>query len=170
MFQALEFYPELKAVRNHFQEIKEEILSLRSKMTYINDIRVNTDVWNIFPLLPEEEDRSIISEEIWKKNQLLAPKSTKLLSSIEALKAYSFSSLSVGGHILPHKHENKFVTAILCIQDGGNSYIIVEDEKKKFKNNQILVFDYTKEHEVYNKGNNDRIVLLMLLENRCLPL
>jgi aspartyl/asparaginyl beta-hydroxylase (cupin superfamily) len=168
MFQTLEFYPELKVVKNHFKEIKEEVLSLRSKMTYINDVRVDTDVWNIFPLLPEEEDRSVISEEIWKNNQLLAPKSTKILSSIEALKAYSFSSLSVGGHIRPHKHDNNFVTAILCIQDGGNSYIIVKDEKKNFKNNEILVFDYKQEHEVYNKGNNDRIVLLMLLENRCL--
>lgn len=165
-FQTLELYPELFAVNDHFEEIKEEVFSLKSKMFPISDHRVDSNVWNVFPLLPEEEDRIVIPDEVWKKNQLLAPKSTQILSSISGLKAYSFSSLKPKGHIRPHKHDNPYVTAILCIQDGGNSYIRVEGEKMQFQNRQILIFDYTKEHEVFNNGTEDRIVLLMLLDNR----
>ena len=114
VFQTLEVYPELQIISNHFDEIKEEVISLKSKMMYVNVIRVATNVWNILALLPEEEDRVAVPDQILKNNQLLVPKSTKLLSSIDTLKAYSFSSLSPGVHIRPHKHENSFVTAILC--------------------------------------------------------
>ncbi len=33
----------------------------------------------------------------------------------------------------------------------------------------MLVFDYRRTHEVYNGGNIDRIVALILLDNRRLP-
>lgn len=165
VFQTLEVYPELQIISNHFDEIKEEVISLKSKMMYVNDIRIATNVWNIFPLLPEE-DRVVFSEEVLREFQRLAPKSTEILSSIHTLKAYSFSSLSPGGHIRPHKHDNHYVTAILCLQDGGDSHIIVAGEKAQFKNGEIVIFDYTKEHEVFNNGKEDRIVLLMLLDNR----
>jgi aspartyl/asparaginyl beta-hydroxylase (cupin superfamily) len=168
MFQTLELYPELLEIKNHFKEIKDEVFSLNDKMFSIQDYRVNTNVWNVFPLLPEEEDRAIVSDEVWKKNQLLAPLTTSILSSISCLEAYSFSSLKPSGHIRPHKHENPYITASLCIQDGGDSYMVVNGIKSTFKTEEILIFDYTQEHEVFNNGTQDRIVLLMLLKNRCI--
>lgn len=168
VFQKLELYPELQKVLDNYEEIKEELFALKSKMICLNDVRVNKNVWNIFPLLPEEEDRIAFSEDVYKKNQLQAPKATKVLSSINSLKAYCFSSLSPKGHIRPHKHDNLNVTAILCFQDGGNSFIKVNGKKAKFKNKEFIIFDYTKVHEVFNNGLEDRIVLLMLLDNRLL--
>ncbi|WP_298315512.1 aspartyl/asparaginyl beta-hydroxylase domain-containing protein [uncultured Aquimarina sp.] len=166
MFQTSDLYPELIGIKQHLDSIKEEALLVRNQMSAIEDQRVELDVWNVFSLLPEEEDKVIVSDETWKTNQKLAPISTKILSEIEGLKAYAFSCLAPGGHIRPHKHNNPYVTAILCIQDGGDSYIKVEGEKKKFKNGEFIIFDYTKEHEVYNNGSSDRIVLLILLDNR----
>lgn len=166
VFQTLELYPELKEVKNSFKEIKEEAFSLKTKMFPLNDYRVSTNVWNIFPLLPEKEDRGLFSDEVWKKNQLLAPKTSKILSSIASVEAYMFSSLEPKGHIGLHKHENPFVTAALCLQDGGDSCIIVNGIKAPFRTGEVLIFDYTQDHEVFNHGIQDRIVLLMLLKNR----
>ena len=165
-FQTLDLYPELKGVIDHFDEIEKEGNSIRSQMTVLNDFRVETDVWNVFPLLPEEEDRVVIPESLWKHNQYLAPKTTELLSEIPSLLAYSFSSLRPKGHIGLHTHDNPYVTAILCLDDGGDSYIIVNGEKARFKTGETIIFDYRLEHEVFNKGTRDRMVLLMLLENK----
>lgn len=166
MFQTLDLYPELLEIKKHFKDIKEEVFSLQNKMLPIEDYRVETNVWNVFPLLPELEDRTVIPDEIWRNNQKLAPITTKLLSSIKPIEAYSFSSLNPSGHIRAHRHENACVTASLCLQDGGDSYIVVNGVKAAFKTNEILIFDYTQEHEVFNNGTQDRIVLLMLLKNR----
>jgi aspartyl/asparaginyl beta-hydroxylase (cupin superfamily) len=165
-FQTLERYPELQEVMQQFEAIRREALSLKSQMIPLNDERVDANVWSVFPLLPEEEDRVVIPEYLWKKNQRLAPKTTRILSSISSLLAYSFSSLKPNGHIRPHVHENPYVTATLCLQDGGDSYIVVNGEKAQFKSGEMIIFDYRQEHEVINLGTDDRVVLLMLLENR----
>lgn len=168
IFQPLDLYPELHTVTDHFEEIKAEARSLRTRMVPICDDRVDLNVWNIFPLLPEEEDRVVVPDTVWQENQKQAPKTTQILSGLGSLKAFIFSSLEPQGHIRLHKHDNPYVTAILCLQDGGNSYIVVNGEKKQFKTGEILIFDYTQRHEVFNKGTEDRVVLLMLLENRLL--
>lgn len=166
MFQELDLYPELLEIKKHFEDIKQEAFSLMDEMFSINDFRVESNVWNVFPLLPEVEDRSVVPDVIWKRNQQLAPLTTKLLSSIKSLEAYSFSTLKPSGHILPHVHENPYVTASLCLQDGGDSYMVVNGVKADFKTEDFLIFDYTQEHEVVNNGTQDRIVLLLLLKNR----
>lgn len=165
-FQLLDLYPELILIKEKFEEIKNEATSITSNMIQINDHRINKDEWFVFSLLPEMEDRPKVPTEMWMNNQLQAPVTTGLVCQLENVHAFAFSRLKPGGHIRAHQHQNPYVTAIFCIEDGGESYIQVEDEKRFFKNSEFIIFDYTKKHEVKNLGSKDRIVLLILLDNK----
>ncbi len=117
-------------------------------------------------MLPEDEDRQVLPHDTWCANRRLVPKTTEILAAVPALEAYAFSALKPNGHIRPHRHTNAFVTAALCLQHGGNSYIVVGGERRDYRDGELIIFDYTLEHEVFNLGSKERIVLLMLLDNR----
>lgn len=165
-FQSLDLYPELILIKDKFNEIKNEAISVTSDMMPINDHRINKDEWFVFSLLPEIEDRPKVPIEMWMNNQLQAPVTTEAVYQLENVHAFAFSRLNAGGHIREHQHQNPYVTAIFCLQNGGKSYIQVEDEKRFFKNSEFIIFDYTRKHEVKNLGMEDRIVLLILLDNK----
>lgn len=165
-FHPPELYPEINEIAAHFSVIRAEALAARAAMAVMEDNRVRPGVWHVLPLLPEEEDRSAIPEEVWRANRRLAPRSTAILSSIPGLKAFAFSSLAPGGHIQSHKHESPCVTAALCLQDGGDSYLLVAGERRDYRDGEVIIFDYTLEHEVFNLGDGERIVLLVLFDNR----
>lgn len=167
-FQLLDFYPELILIKEKFEEIKNEATSVALNMIPINDHRIGKDEWFIFSLLPEIEDRPKVPTEMWMNNQLHAPVTTGAVGQLENVHAFAFSRLRPGGYIRSHRHHNPYVTAIFCIEDGGESYIQVEDEKRFFKNSEFIIFDYTKKHEVRNLGLEDRIVLLILIDNKLL--
>lgn len=135
-------------------------------MTDIHDSRAGPGAWRVLALLPENEDRQVVPEGTWRANRRLVPKTTEILAAVPRLEAYAFSALEPNGHIRPHRHTNAFVTAALCLQHGGNSYIVVGGERREYRDGEMIVFDYTLEHEVFNRGPKERIVLLMLLDNR----
>jgi hypothetical protein len=167
-FHCLELYPELAEVSAQFDAIRTEILPLRSAMTEVTDDRVQPGAWRILPLLAEAEDRAAVPDQFCLANRRLAPRSAQILSAVPELHAYSFSALAPGGHIRLHRHRNPFVTAALCLQDGGASYIVVAGERQDFRTRETIIFDYTMEHEVVNLGPAERVILLMLLNNRML--
>lgn len=149
-----------------FEMIRDEALAARPAMTEIHDSRARAGAWRVLALLPENEDRQAVPEHTWRANRLRAPKTSELLAAVPGMEAYAFSALEPNGHIRPHRHTNAFVTAALCLQHGGNSYIVVAGERREYRDGEVIVFDYTLEHEVFNLGPDERIVLLMLLENR----
>jgi aspartyl/asparaginyl beta-hydroxylase (cupin superfamily) len=58
------------------------------------------------------------------------------------------------------------VNSLRQVNNSGNAFIRVNGESKYFKEGELIIFDYTKTHEVINNGLHDRMVLLMLLETR----
>ena len=167
-FHSPTLYPELATLQVHFAEIRAEALACRSSMIDIADGRAAPSAWHILPLLAEKEDRAVFSDAQCSANRLLVPCTLDILSAIPQLHAYAFSVLDPGKTILPHRHVNPFVTAAFCLQDGGDAYIAVNGERRAFHEKQIIIFDYTQEHEVVNNGTEERIVLLLLMNNRLL--
>lgn len=167
-FHSPTLYPELDILWLHFVEIRAEALSCRLSMIDIADGRTTPGAWHILPLLAEREDRAVFSDAQCAHNRLLVPRILEILSAIPDLHAYAFSVLDPGKKILPHRHVNPFVTAAFCLQDGGDSYILVNGERRDFHDKEIIIFDYTQEHEVINNGVQERIVLLLLMKNRLL--
>ncbi len=71
----------------------------------------------------------------------------------------AFSALGANSIIKRHKHDNPYVTAIVCLQAKGDVYIENGDEKRNLTEGKITVFDYTFEHEVINNSDVERVVL-----------
>lgn len=169
-FHSLTLYPELETLQIHFAQIRAEALACRSSMIDIADGRTAAGAWHILPLLAEKEDRAVFSDELCSHNRLLVPHTTEILSAIPNLHAYAISALDPGKKILPHRHVNPFVTAAFCLQNGGDAYLLVNGERCDFHDHEIVIFDYTQEHEVVNNGEQERIVLLLLMSNRLLAI
>jgi len=165
-FQSASRYPELLTVLKHFSQIHSDALAANEKQIAVNDSRIQSTAWQVLPLLVEPEDKTVMSDTLCQKNRRHTAATCAMLDAIPTIKAYAFSTLQPGGHILPHHHDNPFVTAMLCLQDGGDAFIRVNTEQKYFAQGEVIIFDYTQIHEVKNNGHEDRIVLLMLLENR----
>jgi len=166
VFQPLGWYPELHPIQQEWQVFRAEALGALPHMTFIRDHRVDGNSWKVLPLLPEAEDRSLISLEVSRRARELAPRTVAAVEGVANIQAYAISVLTAGGKIRAHHHHNRYVTATLCLQSGSESYISVAGERRDFRDGELLIFDYTLSHEVVNRGSEDRIVLLMLLDNR----
>jgi beta-hydroxylase len=164
--ESLDNYPELTNIQRHWKTIRDEAIVSRRFSIPILDGRSANGLWKVLPLKTEPEDQIVISDELCLKNRKVAPRTVELLESIHSVQAYSFSFLSSGGRIKPHRHQNPFVTASLCLQSGENSYMFVDGEQRNFQDGEFLVFDYRRLHEVANEGSSERISLLILLELR----
>ncbi len=150
----------------HFLQISADAFSVNKNRITVNGFRIQTTDWQVIPLREESEDHSGMNDDLCQKNRQHTAATCAMLDAIPTIKAYAFPTLQLGGHILPHRHDNPFVTAMLWLQGGGDTFIRVIREYMHFVQGGMIIFDYTQIHEVKNNGHKDRIVLLMLLDNR----
>lgn len=93
------------------------------------------------------------------------PETTRIMRKIPGLRTALFSIHEPGMLIEPHKG----VTAGICVAHMGlqipqkreNCAIRVENEIVHWEDGKAFVFDDTREHETWNKTDEDRIILLM---------
>lgn len=163
VFEDVGRYPELDPVIRSWETIRDEALTLTQLMSPVEDGRAALGDWLALPLLPEEEDRAVVPEPIWRANQALAPVTVSIVSSISIVECYALSLVRPGGVIRPHRHDREMVTASLCLQDGGDAHLIVDGQRRRYRSGELLAFDYRRLHEVVNAGPKARIVLLMLI-------
>lgn len=101
-----------------------------------------------------------------KNNCQLCPETTKLIEMIPGLTTAGFSSLAAGTHIKPHIGYSK--TVLRC-----HLGLIVPDEcalrvgtqTQNWQEGHCFIFDDTIEHEAWNYGDNNRIILLIDFKN-----
>ena len=95
-------------------------------------------------------------------NCRLCPETTKLVESIPGMTTATFSSLAPGTHIVPHKgYINTVLRCHLGLIVPDDCEIRVGHETKTWSEGKCLVFDDTEEHEVWNRSNIPRIILLI---------
>ena len=159
-------YPELEWVQLRWKEICEEGQRLRGEMIWIEDDRTQNRVWAFAPLQAEEQDRDGNLDRLSRAFRVKAPKTVKVLHEVPGVLAYGFSLLLSGGRIDSHAHSNPFVTAVLGLSVGDHCWLTVAGETKRIRPGEVLIFDYTLRHEVFNDSSEDRLVLLILLPNK----
>jgi ornithine lipid ester-linked acyl 2-hydroxylase len=96
------------------------------------------------------------------KNCELCPKTTELIETIPGLTTATFSSLTPGTHILPHKGYTDTVLRChlgLITPDGCG--LRVGNQTREWQEGKCLLFDDTIEHEAWNRGQAERIILLV---------
>lgn len=167
-FHDPKWYPALEGLIDHIPMLKAEAIEALNGMMYLADSRIRQQRWRVLPLLPEPEDAPVFPPAIVQDAQSKAPKTFQLLNGITGIDAFMLSALAPKATIGVHQHENPFVTAMLTLQCKGEAYILNNGERRDFVEGEIIVFDYTMMHEVVNNSDEERIVLLMLLENALL--
>jgi aspartyl/asparaginyl beta-hydroxylase (cupin superfamily) len=155
-------YPQLARVEEKWPAIRDEARIVLDTLGHL----LSSDSSYILPLVPEVEDRSLFPDEIYARARQLAPLTTEIVGNLPGVIAFAFSRLARGKHIPEHEHWNPYLVAILCLQGGGQSHIIVGGQRRDFEDGKTILFDYTVPHQSKNEGEQDRIVLLMMIDPR----
>jgi aspartyl/asparaginyl beta-hydroxylase (cupin superfamily) len=120
--------------------------------------------WKIFPFF---------AFDLWvEDNCRKCPKTYKFLKGIKGLRLATFSKLSPGMKLKPHRgwasHSNYVIRCHFGLVVPEGCYVSVSDEEKEMKKYhkkfEWLIFDDSKTHYAENKSKNDRIVLILDIE------
>ena len=158
-----EIYPFLSSLKDNRKSIREETIQVAKekwKMWPEKHLYHQEKEWSIFPFF---------GFDVWvDENCAKCPRICRILKQIPGLKTAILSKLSPGTILTPHHGWKDLSNYVLrChygIVSNNDCFIVVENEKQKIVENEIVVFDDSKEHYAINNGNNDRIVLLLDIE------
>ena len=157
-------YPELEILKKNKNKIKEEYIKNTSyelwkkwPERYLYD---GEDNWNIIP---------IYGFGIWNKLILdRIPVLYNILKKIKGLRTAIISKLKKNTQLKPHQGWANLSNYVLRCHYGiicnEESYIYVENESMKIREDDIVVFDDSKFHWAENNGLTDRVVLLLDIE------
>lgn len=161
-------YAWVKLLEDNFEGIKKEALSIFEKNLMgvhpENDDLAGYGTWNTFFFYKNGEK--------YLKNLEQCPFTASILSKIPGVdiagRTY-FSAMTPGIHIKPHCGPHNFkLRTHLGIATAPEAVIRVADEVKPWVTGKCIVFDDSFEHEVWNKSEMTRIVLIVDVWNPCL--
>ncbi len=90
------------------------------------------------------------------------PTTTRLIEAIPGMSTAGFSYLAPGTHIVPHRgYTNAVLRCHLGLIVPEGCSMRVANETRQWQEGRCLVFDDTSEHEVWHKGSEPRVVLLL---------
>ncbi len=154
-----------KAIAKHWEDIRDEALAIYAHRDAIPPLRkisadhrriATDDAWRSFFLIGYG---NVVEDNIAR-----APRTTALVRQIPLLNSAFFSILEPGAHIVRHRGVSKsFFTAHLGLsvpRDHKNCVMQVEDQNLHWRAGQWAIFDDTYEHEVWNRTDEPRIILL----------
>ncbi len=155
MFENLEDYPQLRVVYESWREILAELEALPDtaflqwpeKGLYHGD-------WRVFPLYKFDE----------KIEDCCAyfPRTVELIESIDGLYTAAFSKLMPGALLNTHPGYSGDVFRFHVGLNGGDKCgFIVDGERKNWYPGSALLFDDTRMHMAWNRGTEERVVLLV---------
>lgn len=95
------------------------------------------------------------------ENCVFCPRTTALVRDIPGLRTAGFSRLAPGTVIAPHVGYSRDVLRLhLALQTPDGCGLRVGGEMRRWRAGECLIFDDTVEHEAWNRGSADRVVLL----------
>ncbi|MGL6338911.1 MAG: aspartyl/asparaginyl beta-hydroxylase domain-containing protein [Waterburya sp.] len=155
MFFELSHFPFLSVLETNWLLIKQEFEQLKSdNLMDWPEKDIYNQGWKVFGLY----SFGIKLE----KNCQLCPQTTQLAETIPGITTVGYSRLASGTKITPHTGcSNKVLRCHLGLNLPERCAIRVGDQTKSWQEGKCLIFDDTVEHEAWNLGTSDRIVLLI---------
>ena len=94
------------------------------------------------------------------------PRTARACAAVPGMANAGFSLLRPGTHLYPHRGE---MTGVLrchlpLLVPTGDVGLRIGGETRSWQPGRCLVFDDTLEHEAWNRGDGDRVVLLVTFE------
>jgi len=158
-------FPELRPLEENWQVIRAEL----------DKVLEARDALPPFQMVSRDQKR-IAQGDRWKtfilygfryrapKNCAQCPETAKLLDAIPGLETAFFSILSPGYHIPAHRGITKGLVrghlGLKVPQDRANCTMRVDQTSNMWAEGELLIFDDTYDHEVWNNTDEERVVLL----------
>jgi aspartate beta-hydroxylase len=163
-------YPWVKLLQQNFQVIREEALAIfEANLMGVhpeNDDLAGNGTWNTFFFYKNGKP--------FPKNHKYCPFTASILKKIpgsEIAGRVYFSAMAPNIHIKPHCGPHNFkLRTHLGIITPKNSLIRVGDIIRNWIEGKCMVFDDSFEHEVWNRSNTTRIVLIVDVWNPSLSM
>lgn len=151
-------FPFFVELEKNYNKIKEEFLSVQSKMVDWMEPHLHRGGWQVYGIydFPRGNPIPHLSHRV--------PFTKKLIDDVMPDHgAVGFSKLKAGEIILPHKgYQGNFLRCHLgLVVPEGDCGLEVNGEKLKWQEGKCVAFDDRKEHHAWNNTSQDRIVLLV---------
>jgi len=150
----------VQALERAADTIRIELLAAIEKRRGFQQHRVDKDLgrdgkWNALYL---RQDPLSFSD-----NRALCPETVRLVDAMPRLgEIVMFSALTPGAHIEPHAGPwNARLTVHLGLVVPDGCEFRVGSESRRWREGKCLVFDDSFEHEVWNRSDSTRVVLLL---------
>lgn len=163
----LEKFPELTALTNNWQKIREEAIALYDQgnikaSNQYNDLGFNSFFktgWKRFYLKWYGQNHP--------SAQALCPYTTQLLKQVPSIKAAMFAALPPGSRLVRHRDpfagSLRYHLGLITPNDDG-CYIDVDGQPYSWRDGQAIIFDETYLHYAENTTNKNRIILFCDIE------
>ena len=158
----LDFVPVLESA---FESILAELLTLEraafpespDSLTVVRDGHDERG-WRYFGLYGEGADLDA--------NRRRCPETARVCASVPRLVNAGFSLFLPGTHLYPHHGELRGVLRchLALVVPGGDVGLRSGGETRRWQPGRCLVFDDTIEHEAWNHGGGERVVLIVTFE------
>lgn len=103
------------------------------------------------------------------RNCEFCPITTRLVEQVPGLQMAGFSRLAAGTHIKPHRGYDGWAQYVLrchlALKVNGECALRVGPETRTWEAGRTLVFCDATEHEAWNHGQDERVVLLLDFRN-----
>jgi beta-hydroxylase len=149
-----ELFPFLKEIKDGYKTIYDEFKSTPDISKPWGDTKLYGGGWDVIGFRYEGID--------FPENKSVFPKTNEIFESLkDRLYTCGFSILRPGCEIREHVNYNHDVLRChLCLYTNDNCALVVNDEARNWKAGELLVFDDTKKHSAYNRGDTERVIVL----------
>lgn len=147
-------FPWTAALREHWRDVRDEAVALRSDGTKLLTI----DLW--------KHGRSIAD------NLARCPATARLVRAVPGLSDASFSILAPGTHIGDRRGATKGLITChlgLIVPKDGDGRMRIHDRVVRWAEGETLMFDDSWRHEVWNDADAVRVVLQIRFERPLRP-
>jgi beta-hydroxylase len=161
MFRRSEDYPFTRLLKANWETICAEAEIVKSRMDVWPEKQLYDGRWDTFGLYGFGSKRT--------KNCALCPKTTEVIERIPGLQMAGFSRLAPGTHIKPHCGYDGWAQYVLrchlALKVNDGCALRVGPETRQWQQGKTMVFCDATEHEAWNRGTEERIVLLLDFRN-----
>jgi beta-hydroxylase len=155
MFFETEGLPAAATLRTHWREIRAECLALpRGDFAPWPERTLYRGDWDVYALYAHGRP--------WMENCVFCPRTATLLGALPGVVHAGFSRLAPATRIEPHIGYSHAVLRLhLGLLGGADCGLRVGLQQRAWREGECLLFDDTVEHEAWNNGKDDRVVLLV---------
>lgn len=144
-----DLYPEIK------KEWSRSPLSIRKPRTNYQEssLELKDSSWDIVPLL--------LRNQVQTEESKLFPLTSSLVNQVPVFENLLFSIFYPGTETVPHCGRSKDIVRVhLAIKTNDKAAVCCGGQCVSLNDGEVLIFEDGEEHYAFNKGNEERIVLI----------